>query len=302
MAENILEALDDALAGGEPIDEIVGAFFQLARDADREVLDQMIDSLDERIGKYPLERVGSLALLAGALVERGADPRRFPRSVFDHALAQLESIEGPADPRELSEAFHQAERAIAAALGRSPELRRTLPQKPALAAKLKRYQERYGFLGKIVQVLDDEPLLVLHPKSRRGFRFRMSGIGDNFELHLRLLEQLAGEGPDRIPGIVPRGGSVTSDWQLANWSALRPGGELDTTDHGRTWIWNEGVPADIASFEGERVVLLGPSSIQRGWNAHAVFPWMNGALDDQRTLPSAEVDALLERMVRAGSA
>ena len=173
-----------------------------------------------------------------------------------------------------------------ACLSRSAELRRTLPQKAALTARLRRYSERYGFLGKMLAVLDDEPLVVLHPKTARGFRFVMGGIADNFQLHLLLLAALAGEGPDQIPGTVPPTEAVAassdgvmegtppavqSRWQLANWFALRADAEIDVEDKDKSWIWNEGVPADIAPFEGSRVVLIGPSTIQRGWRAGRAF-------------------------------
>ena len=38
------------------------------------------------------------------------------------------------------------------------------------------------------------------------------------------------------------------------------------------WIWNEGVPADIPTFEGTRVVLLGPPPYERSWNSVRRFP------------------------------
>jgi hypothetical protein len=38
-----------------------------------------------------------------------------------------------------------------------------------------------------------------------------------------------------------------------------------------TWIWNEGMPADIPVLDGHRVLLLGPASYSRQWKAQRMF-------------------------------
>ena len=311
--ENILEALETALRTNDGIDRIVGAFFGLAKTVDAETKSRMLEALDGPLRAHPVERMGPVAMLAGALVEVGADPLRFPAAVFDLIVDELATIDVTDEDFELPEYFFSLERSAMACLSRSTELRRTLPQKAAIIAKQRRYQERYGFLGKMVRVLDDEPLVVIHPSTARGFRFRMHGIADNFQVHLLLLGALAGDGPDRIEGFVPSratlaaasdgpggdGGSAQSNWQLANWFGLRAGGEIDRADYHRTWIWNEGVPADIAVFEGTRVVLIGVSTIQRSWNAQRVFNGMHGRLDGPTQIAQEEVVALLEKMHEA---
>jgi hypothetical protein len=62
------------------------------------------------------------------------------------------------------------------------------------------------------------------------------------------------------------------------------------------WIWNEGVPADIPPFEGERVVLLGPPPYPRSWTAGRRFPFMVGDLRVERVLARGEVRDLLGRI------
>src|SRR5262249_48942441 len=57
-----------------------------------------------------------------------------------------------------------------------------------------------GFLAKVALVLDDEPLIVLDPASRRGFRLTMSGVGDNEQLYTILAGVLADLG---VPGVEP---------------------------------------------------------------------------------------------------
>lgn len=300
------------LASGADIRPVVGAFMGLARDSGDETKAQMLAAVEKRIAAHPAERIGFLAILAGAIVEMGGDPKDFPPSVFDRLAQYLETIEGPDDERELPEAYYLLEKGAMACLSRSAELRASLPQKPLLLSRIKRYQERYGFLGKMLNVLDGEPLVVLHPESGRGFRFTMSGIADNFQLHLLLHGALAGKGPDRIEGVVPSADALSqgsdgewgqssahSKWQLANWFGLRPGGAIDREDYQRTWIWNEGTPSDIAAFEGTRVVLIGPSTIERSWNANRVFPGMVGKLEGPTRVAPDEVRSLLSRMESA---
>jgi hypothetical protein len=55
----------------------------------------------ERIRVHAIERAAHVAVLAGALVELGADPRVFPPAVFDWLLAQLDTSRAPDDDREL---------------------------------------------------------------------------------------------------------------------------------------------------------------------------------------------------------
>lgn len=310
VEQSILAALDDALRTGDEVDEVIGAFFRMAKQSDDATKSNMLESLDAPMRAFPVERVSPVALLAGAFVEIGADPRRFPTAVFDHLVALLTTLDGASDDAELPEYYYLLERSAMACLSRSAQLRRTHPHKRAILAKLGRYRERYGFLGKMVQVLDDEPLVVLHPTTTRGFRFHMHGIADNFQLHSLLLGALAGDGPKRIRGSVPPSevtaamsngssdgcASAQSDWQLASWTGLRGGGDFTQLDRKGSWIWNEGVPADIELFEGTRVVLIGESTIQRSWNAQRVFPGMNGRLDGPELLSPAVVGAMLDRM------
>ena len=314
----MLEGLAAAIAEGRDPRPELGQAFDLARKLDRPGKAGVFAELDGLLREHPVEKMGSVALMAGAIVEIGGDPMDFPPAVFDRIgemLATIEPRPEGEDPFELPEAFYEFERAAMAALSRSVELRSTLPQKAHLRSLIRRYSERYGFLGKMLAVLDAEPLVVLHAPTGRGWRFRMGGIADNFQLHLLLMGALAGTGDDRIEGKPPsplavaastdgdpgKGGSVHSSWQLANWFALRPGGVIDKDDYNRSWIWNEGVPADIVPFEGTRVVLIGPTTIQRGWNASRIFSGMRGTLVNEGRLDDASASALVGRILVAAS-
>jgi hypothetical protein len=55
-------------------------------------------------------------------------------------------------------------------------------------------------LRKLLSVLDDEPLLVVHVESGRAFRCRIGGIADNFQLHTLLAAALIPEAPRATGG------------------------------------------------------------------------------------------------------
>ncbi|MBL8918984.1 MAG: hypothetical protein JNJ54_09015 [Myxococcaceae bacterium] len=298
--EKIIAALK---SGADPRPEMSAALGVLEA-CGPDGMNSALDELDGLIRSLPMESGGPLALLGGALIEAGAAPMRLPPAVFDRLLGFLEQIpRGDEGDFELPEAYFLYERAAMACLSRSVELRRTLPHKQRLLARCTRYSERYGFLGKMLLTLDDEPLIVVHGATRRAWRFRLSGVADNFQLHTLIRAALAGSGPDRIAGEPPSrevadsaaGGRISSamassDWQLACWAGLRPDGGVGESEH---WIWNEGVPADIEVLGGERIVLVGMPSIHRSWNAQRVFSAMAGVLEPKGQLSPAEADALL---------
>jgi hypothetical protein len=105
----------------------------------------------------------------------------------------------------------------------------------------------------------------------------------------------ASDGPvEDVPG-------VQSDWQLASFPAVRADGSISGQDEMTHWIWNEGFPAEIATFEGTRLIAVGPSTIQRSWNAPRIFAGMTGWLRVEERLPTPEAVALLARMVAASA-
>lgn len=185
-------------------------------------------------------------------------------------------------------------------------------------ARLAELTDNAKWLQVLFSVLDDEPFLVLHPATGQGFRLRISGVADNFQLHTLLADMLI-DTPSEIVGLslaglpgfrpdpsvvaVARGdGSSASDvpssgaWDLYNWTALRADGRLPDdvpTDH---WIWGEGIPADIVPFDGLRVVLLAPPSYLRNWNSVRQFSALRASIVVEEVLAAASVKDWLARL------
>ncbi len=206
-------------------------------------------------------------------------------------------------------------------LGRSKALRQIAREMPLLLERARGYdgicRSGRSFLTKMLMTLDDEPLLVLHPEQRKGFRMRFSAIPDNFTLHAALMGYLSGvpdqgwlENPEGIDTDAIRrslnrtindgGVQLQGAFNLWNWTGVQPNGTLPApgaaSDH---WIWNEGVPADIALFEGVRIVVLGPPPYCRGWRGGYIF---NGLIPEVRVEEKLSANAVQLWMQKLGDA
>ncbi|MEV6483151.1 hypothetical protein [Streptomyces sp. NPDC051576] len=259
-----------------------------------------------------------VAVMVGACVERGADARACATHVFD-GLTEVLTAAGEfcerwaatgggefpdPNPAALDEAtlqrvgqdtavgwftLQQWEMASVAMLNH-PAVRTTLPpeRRLGLLRALHAVQEAsdhdFKCLRYALLVLDDEPLLALHRPTGTGYLLRMSGIGDNFQLHTLLADTLVGGG--HIPGQAPSAqeAAVCRDAPgqvptTGSFNLVTPGGE---------WVWNEGTPTDIPVVDGVRVLVLDPPPYQRGWPAGRFFPGMKGDLVLERVLDAEE--------------
>jgi hypothetical protein len=212
---------------------------------------------------------------------------------------------------------------LIAHLSRSKSLRAAARSRPELLEGTLVCDQVAGshrsFLATILQVLDNEPLVVLHVAQKKGFDVRVSGISDNFQLHTLLAGAIIGS-PDAgwVDGEAPSpravaecrdartsedgGDNVTGAFNLCNWTALRTDGSLPEgqgVEVAAHWIWNEGWPAEIVPFEGRRIVLLGRSPYIRNWRAGRQFDGMAGELIVDRMLDTAEVHDWLHRLSTA---
>jgi hypothetical protein len=187
-----------------------------------------------------------------------------------------------------------------------------------LALPIAEFHEGGHWLQLVLSVLDNEPLVVIEPETNTGVLARISGVVDNFQLHILLMdafprtgnfsgrrvplniaEMARGSGPQELEEML-----VTGYWNLYTYQALQankqlpPSSEFSSSTH---WIWNEGLPADIPVLAGRRVVLLGPPSIERTWRAMRTFDFLRANLTIEKQLSAAEVDDWLQKMVAAKS-
>ncbi|MEU3973620.1 hypothetical protein [Streptomyces bacillaris] len=151
-------------------------------------------------------------------------------------------------------------------------------------------------LSYALQVLDDEPLVVLHRPSATGYLLRLSGIGDNFQLHTLLADALIGGG--HVAGRAPSPQEVAVCRETPGQVETAGSFELVAPDGGR--LWNEGAPADIPVVDGVRLLVLDEPSYARSWPAGRFFPGMRGDLILERALEPEETERWFARVSPAG--
>jgi hypothetical protein len=235
---------------------------------------------------------------------------------LDYMAPQIQMMVAEDEPH-LEEAWVAVDlvsRAAVAVLSRDADERRAAAEDSDLldaADALSRFHGSAYFVWSLLNVLDDETLTVLHPADKVGARFRMSGVADNFQLHTLLIDAfvgsdrlegrpLQGDAADVAHGTGPQASDVPVDgvWNLYTYEAVDAFGELPNPHElgGPFWIWNEGVPADIPCFEGERLVLLGPSAYARSWNSARAFAALPVEFELVEELDEATVSEWVDKL------
>ena len=296
--------------------------------------DAALRRLSDALSVIDMAKAALLALGCGAIVEHGGDPNiaidailaRLPAVLRDAArLRGGQEGEPPAfffhgsdsepDTADAGDALEAFCRAAVAMLARSSAARvraRQMAELRDLAEPLTGVHDHAAYLVEMLDVLDDEDVVVIHPEEKLGFRVRLRGVADNFQLHTLLTAALIGDPFDGwISGrpVTPRVAAAARDrpapdglvaaarFDLFQWRALQPDGTLplglDGSDH---WLWPEGRPVDIEAFEGTRVVLLGPPAYPRTWDAARRFEAMPADVTVVEKLPRPVVDEWLRRI------
>jgi hypothetical protein len=293
-----------------------------------------------------------LLLALGALVEAGAPPElawpavihqlpetlegatRFAEACVDEAddpsfpesVKSTGHIVGKRMPAEAAAWALMAPKCLAgvACLTRSSKLREETRRNRELliaAEPLHQLVEPATFLVYAMLVLDKEPLLVIHPESRRGWRLVMNDISTNLELYLLMLDQIVG---DPSKGFLkakrpnPRAVAVLKDpdavvrktpeidipFHTYAWTGLLPDGTLPDSTVDREvqhWVWTEGVPIEIPKFDGERVILLTKPVMKRTEEIEPVFTALAPRVRLLSKVSAPEVDRLLAKMASAAA-
>lgn len=295
-----------------------------------------------------------MLLAIGALVESGAPPElAFPfvrdglvdmlktsarfgdrcmeitdTPLVPDAIHQVKHILGKKHPKELAAWEQLPSRCLAAVacLSRSPKLRKQEREKADLIEAAEPFYElveEVTFLSQIARVLDEnQKLLVIHPETRRGWRFTFSDITTILELYVLILDQIVG---DPSKGLLkaakpnPRAVRLLTDpdYEVKNppevnvpfhtlqWTALLPDGTFrdpKTDKHSHHWVWLEGLPLEIAPFENERVILMVPPVMKRTAVVEPAFSALSPSLKLTAKLSQADVDRLIEKMTKANNA
>ncbi|SMD24463.1 hypothetical protein [Kibdelosporangium aridum] len=311
----------------------IGSVWEAAQQAPQADLDAAVVRIAALLGEMPVDVVGRLPVLGGALVELGASPRPlvpmivtglidtlrrvgtfietwpkgeerpdFTGDGYDNTVRVLSKVHSEWDAHSVAFAWYAvgAWSAPAIAVLQHAEVRADLPNRDALTELVDRLgplREDLGFLVELLAVLDNEPFVVLHRASGQGYELTVSGVGGNFQLQTLLAATLIGsEGDGLIAGTPPDPVWVAA---ATDGDLTPPGGisgQFNLVDHTGSWIWGEGRPADIPVLDGRRVVLLEPQPYPRRWSPGRLFERMRPTVQLDRILPSVEVAAWLTRL------
>jgi hypothetical protein len=347
-ARELLAALKGTVPDDE-VDALIGTFAEALQRASKNAASEALEILSSGLDVPDPERAGVASRVMGAMLEAGARPApardamlRCLRSAFpacvELATAAHETIGAPpaglddeSTEQWLTERENSALQGIAAqrpeladawqrlgavwpgaiALFSVDAIARAQAQDLAEAAEqLEGVHEAAGWVRAMLSVLHDEPFVAIEPATKRAIAGRMSGIVENFQLNVLLMDAFPGE-EERVSAAaltVARGEGpqqteeqVTGAWNLYTYAALQPGAELpDASDHSfsESWIWNEGMPADIPELHGHRVILLGEAPYPRSWTAQRMFLKLPASLD-AKVLDEEAVAEWLERIEKA---
>ena len=140
-------------------------------------------------------------------------------------------------------------------------------------------------LPRLLAVLDDEPLIVLHRPTGRAYAMTIGGIWDNFQLCTLLAHVLSGHVPVTIP--YPCWVAAATDGPLES-QAGRIVGRFDLRDGSGQRIPGHGRPADIPLLDGHRLVVLDRPSHRRAWTIGRTYSMMRPSITLDRVLPEEE--------------
>ena len=240
------------------------------------------------VGLESFERAAFGAMVTGALVEMGADPAPATlalTTVLGRALPPMaryhSSKQGAALPDEEAirawESMATLYRPAVAILSPSAQGRNLARAHLGDGAEVLRHHDAGGwFVWRLLRILDDEPVRVTHPDQGADVRVRISGVADNLQLQVLLMEALSREGilecpaPDPDWLAVARGdapqqisGTVTGAWDLSS-----PVGPIPL----------DGDPADIPLTGGERTLILHDADPPPTWHNSRMFATLPAAI------------------------
>lgn len=269
----------------------------------------LIPTLDgaTRYAQECLDRVDHLSLDEAVKTERDPVQKKFPKETAAWDLLRSRCM------------------AATACLTRSPKLRAKVRANGKLlraADPLVDYVDEVTALSRVLQILHDEPLLVIHLERRLGWRFTMRDLSTTTELYVLLLDTIVGDpakgllkakrpNPKAIvtvkdPDNAPKNLAMLDvPFHTVAWPGLLPDGTLpDPTskevEH-HSWVWLEGVPAEIPPFEGERVILLQGPVMKREVEVPVPYDALFPSLKPRGKVSRAEVDRLVAKMTAAAA-
>lgn len=238
--QSLIATVLDCSSTNEDLQSAARSFIKAASEVPLQQRADALITLGKHLNLDDPSRAAVIALVCGALVELGCDPKPISGPLVDRLRSLLESSveladacaarmptdadkEEKRDPHEAFAAAREQEAvsmprqnadwdaleqfwpATIAAFSVSPELRAEARSLRDLAAKVSAQHIAGHWLRFMLSVLDNEPILVLEPETRLGMLGRLFGVVDNFQLNVLLMDAFPRAGifsPRRVPKTV----------------------------------------------------------------------------------------------------
>jgi hypothetical protein len=233
------------------------------------------------------------AMVTGALVEMGADPTPATlalTTVLSRILPPMSRLHQGANPADDPEAAQAWEamgtlyRPAVAILSPSANARKMAREQLGDGTAVLEHHDAGGaYVWRLLRVLDDEPLKVVHEAQGASARVRLCGVADNLQLQVLLMDALSNQGVLACPspdldwlavaqGLAPQqiSGTVTGAWNLSS-----PAGPVPL----------DGDPADIPAVDGERILMLQDADPRPTWHNGRMFATLPARVTVEETIP-----------------
>ncbi|MEC3913204.1 hypothetical protein [Nocardia sp. CDC160] len=253
---------------------------------------------------------GLLALLCGTMVERGADSG----AAIDATLELLvEQLEGLAEkPDELTRAAGRLSLPAAMTmLSRSKETRKRWRGRAEIMDRLDELEEDElvpWWLREMFTLHDDVDLLVLDPKNRRAFEFRLIGVRDRLYHCYALLQDAllrhAGPGYLDAEPVDPQAVRYARNDHLtpaehAAAATLMDHQRFNFAYPGVAFMPGSGSPEELPVLDGKPLLTVAPKGIHFNWRPSNMYGVLHEALESSvelnREFTSSEAESLLTR-------
>ncbi|MEV2276893.1 hypothetical protein AB0I72_15060 [Nocardiopsis sp. NPDC049922] len=170
----------------------------------------------------------------------------------------------------------------------------------AIANQLSDHLREFDDIRNLLRMAEATNALVMDRHSQRCFRVLFDGVGDNFQLHTLLADALIGPDHHGLHGERPDPRWVTPYLNGdVDPHAQTVRGWWNLVAHDGTWVWNEGMPAEIPTLDGERVLVLDEQPYPRSWNAGRRHPHVHGWLEVESELTAQEAERWWTRIAPA---
>lgn len=351
--DDFIEAMSSPLSSNEEVNSLLQICFKHLSDASKENVNFFLKKVFALSGLPNLERASLATTICGYLVEKGFPSDAILPDIinlYDNLLnksrifykmlyAEIRTID------ELDENREAKINKVFSDLASDKEVISTetynaivsldkfyacaisvfsISEDNLVAAK-KRIGEKIAFVGaynqgcywidKLFTVLFDEPVVVIDIDKKIGFKGKMNGVVDNYQLqHLLMGLPLLNDGKTSISeedlmvvngeGEQKTEKSIECKWNMynlelceqANWQRIVNNTESpsQSVELRNTWIWGEGIPSDISIHDGYRVILLGTPSYSRSSTVQRTFKNLKANIEIENELSAEEIDNWLK--------